>query len=150
MLARLRQKYSDSFMRVYRTHLGKHKTLNVGAPAAKNIVFLVLCLSTGRIQASTKLYGPPQARKIALQDIAEGICIKNSPPQAEIFQDLEVPFTFRNVFFLRISSISGIKISKNFRLRRALIFLCFLNPAESLRIPPLENFGHQQGGGYSY
>ena len=27
--------YSDRFMRVYRTHLGKHKTLNVGAPAAK-------------------------------------------------------------------------------------------------------------------
>ena len=156
------QKFSVfSFMLVYMTHLGKHKTLNVGAPAAKiqwqfyaclqdasrqaqnskcwrtcgeNIVFLVLCLSTGRIQASTKHYGPPQARKIALQDIAEGICIKNSPPQAEIFQDLEVPFTFRNVFFLRISNISGIKISKNFRLRRASDFLCFLNPALKSRL----------------
>ena len=31
-----------SFTLVYRTHLGKHKTLNVGVHVAKNIVFLVL------------------------------------------------------------------------------------------------------------
>ena len=40
MLARLRQTYSVfRFMLVYRTHLGKHKTLNFGASAAKYSVF---------------------------------------------------------------------------------------------------------------
>ncbi len=172
------QKFSVfSFMLVYMTHLGKHKTLNVGAPAAKiqwqfyaclqdasrqaqnskcwrtcgeNIVFLVLCLSTGRIQASTKHYGPPQARKIALQDIAEGICIKNSLPQADFFLGFGGPFHVPKCIFLKDFEHFRDQISKNFRLRRALIFLCFLNPAETLRIPPPQNRLSINRGGYSY
>ena len=47
-------------------------------------------------------------------------CGENSPPQAGNFWGFPVIFTFGNAFFLRISSISGVKILKIFRLRRAL------------------------------
>ena len=94
-MARLRQKYSVlSFMLVYKTHLGKRKTLNVG---------------------------PPQARKkCTLGTLLKRFTFKNSPPQAENFEVFLAPFTFGNVFSLRISSISEVKILKIFRLRRAL------------------------------
>ena len=45
---------------------------------------------------------------------------ENSPPQAGNFWGLPAIFTVGNAFFLRISIISGVKILKIFRLRRAL------------------------------
>ena len=60
-------------------------------------------------------------------------CGENSPPQAGNFLGFPVIFTFGNAFFLRISSISGVKILKIFRLRRALPPH---NEGEIMKLPP--------------
>ena len=91
MLARLRQKYNVfRFMLVYRTHLGKHKTLNVGAAATTSFYFYAYIQDASRQAQNSKCWRAASAKKLHFRDIAEGIYIKKYPAAGEFF------FTFRD------------------------------------------------------
>ena len=76
MLARLRQKYSVfRFMLVYRTHLGKHKTLNVDAAATTSFYFYAYIQDASRQAQNSKCWRAAGAKKLHFRDIAEEIYI---------------------------------------------------------------------------
>ena len=121
MLARLRQRYSVlRFILIYRTHLDKHKTLNVGTLRRQFSVFtfmLIIIQDVSRQAQNSKCWPAADTQKLYFGDIAEEIYIKKWSAAGGKFWVFFAPFTFGNVFFLRISSISGGKILNISRLR---------------------------------
>ena len=70
------QKYIPfSCMLVYRTHLGKHKTLNVGAAATTSFYFYAYIQDASRQAQNSKCWRATGAKKLHFRDIAEEIYI---------------------------------------------------------------------------
>ena len=63
------------FMLVYRTHLGKHKTLNVGAAATTSFYFYAYIQDASRQAQNSKCWRAASAKKLHFRDIAEEIYI---------------------------------------------------------------------------
>ena len=89
-----------SFTLVYRTHLGKHKTLNLGAPAAKIQCFqFYACLQDASRQAQNfKCWPAAGAKNCTLGKLLKRFTFKNSPPQAENFGVFE-PLSRSEMYF---------------------------------------------------
>ena len=103
MLARLRQRYSVlRFILIYRTHLDKHKTLNVGTLRRQFSVFtfmLIIIQDVSRQAQNSKCWPAADTQKLYFGDIAEEIYIKKWPAAGVKFLGFFLPLSRSEMYF---------------------------------------------------